>query len=132
MSIGSASILKDGTISVTGGTATAMLATGSNMDQVQAVFDGTSFVDRSSARFSVKPPSAQASAPSGYTQARNEVYVKVPITLADGTVVFNTVNVKMSFDVATTAAQKDTVRGIIAQIVADTDFDGFWRDQVLA
>ncbi len=131
MSINAASVLKDGTIAVTGGVATPMTSLGSTLNENSVVFDGSSLLDRSSGLFTIKAPSKTSTSPNGYTQARNQMVLRFPKTLASGDVVYNTARVQLSFDVETTSAEKETIRGLVSQMISDDDFDGYWNDQVV-
>lgn len=129
MSISAASILKDGVIAVTGGTAKSFSSLGNTLHENRVVFDGTGILSRSSADFVSKSPTYSSSSPSNYTQARNTVTFRFPKTLASGDVVYNTARIQIATDVETTSAEIDTLRGIVAQVLSDTDFDGYWRNQ---
>ncbi len=131
MSISNASILKDGVIGVTGGTTTALSSLGNTLNENSVVFDGTGLLDRSTGSFVAKAPAKTASSPNGYTQARNTMVLRFPKTLASGEIVFNTARVQLAFDVETTTAEKETVRGMVAQFLSDDDFDAYWNDQVV-
>lgn len=128
MSLSTASILKDGTIGVTGGTATAFTRISGDNTSAKASFDGTGFLSRSEGVFSVKSPKPSASSPDGYTQARRVVLVKRPKVLANGSLTYDTVKIEISRSVETTAAELATHKGIASQILSDADFDAFWDD----
>jgi hypothetical protein len=129
MSITTASLLKDGTIAASAGTSVSLQSLGKNLSEQKVYFDGSSVLDRSSADFSVKVPKVKADAPSGYTQARSTVFIRVPKTLPDGSVTFNTVTITVAADVASTASDVDRLRSYGAQALAAADFDAFWQGQ---
>lgn len=131
MSITAASILKDGTIGVTGGTATPFTTLGQGLDRHEVFFDGSDIRTRSSATFQVKAPKVSASAPNGYTQARCTATIRVPLALDNGNVTVNTLQISFASDVETTDAEKDTLLGIAAQVLSDSDFASFWKSQAI-
>lgn len=128
MSLNSASILVDGTIGVTGGTATPFTRLSGDQNVANTAFNGTSLLDRWRAMFTRKEPKVSASSPDGYTQARRKVLVKIPKTLASGALTYNTILVEYARSVETTAAEVVTQRGVASQLIQDPDFDGFWDD----
>lgn len=127
MSISTASILKDGTVATTGGTAQAFTSLGDTLNQHNAYFDGSDFLTRSECNFTVKAPKISASAPNGYTQARSTVIMKVPLALDNGSNTVNTIKIEFSSDVETTDAEKQTMIVYAAQLLHDTDFSAFWK-----
>lgn len=132
MSISSASVLKDGTVATTGGTATALLSKGTSLTQHNCLLDdGATFALQSEVQFSIKEPKVSATAPNGYTQVRNVVFVKVPVVLDNGNSTVNTANITMAFDPEMTAAEKLSVRVYLAQLLTDSDFTDFWDKQGL-
>lgn len=132
MSISSASVLKDGTVATTGGTATAFLSKGTSLVQHNALIDdGAIFALQSEVQFSIKEPKVSAAAPNGYTQARNTVYYKRPVVLDNGNSTVNTASITIANDPEMTAAEKLTDRVYLAQLLVDPDFTDFWDKQGL-
>lgn len=131
MSIEAGSILLDPTTSFTGGTAKAFTSLGQNGQIHEVVFDGTDYLTQSRASFKTKSPKISASAPNGYTQKRNEVIFKTPLALDNGNSTVNTVSIVLSADVETTEAEIETMLEYAAQLLADTDFSDFWKQQSL-
>lgn len=128
MSILNAELLLDGVVSTTGGTALPIESIGSNIERHKAYYGGTTYLDRSTAMFNAKAPIKDINSVSGYTQARNTAKLAMPIPLADGSVVFNTLEIKFAVDAHTTLAQKTQLLSLGAQVLADTDFVAFWVD----
>lgn len=128
MSLATASILKDGTLAATGGTATAFTRISGDNVSALCVFDGTSILSRTEATMSRKSPKVNAGSPDGYTQARRTIVIKIPRTLASGALTYDTWRVESARSVETTAAQHTTAKGEVAQILFDTDFDEFWEE----
>jgi len=129
MTIKSASILKDGAVATTGGSAAAFTSLGVTMNRHKAFFDGTDHRTRSEVVATTKDPKVSASAPNGYTQARSNMLFKVPKLLANGLYTINTIQVSMSCDVETTQAEKQRLLGYAAQGATDSDFTSFWENQ---
>jgi len=131
MTIQAASVLVDGTIAVTGGTATALTSMGNTLNEHSTYYGGTDYLSRNTVSFKVKAPKVSASAPNGYTQARNEVLVKSPLVLDNGNLTNNTVRIIFSCDVETTDAEKVTLLETAAQMISDSDFANYWAAQSL-
>ena len=127
MSLSSASILKDGTIGVTGGTAKAFTRIGGDLNVAKCVFDGTNYLDRTEAIFTRKEPQPVGSSPDGYSKVRRYVYLKVPKVLASGETVYDYVKVEFARSVETTAAETTTLLITASQLFSDSDFADFWE-----
>lgn len=131
--------LKDGNLSVT---STAITATGGSADTLKSISDDSSkhtlyygtggFLGRSIVEFSKTEPQANASSPSGYTQARCSLVVKQPKTLANERTTVNTVRVQLAADVETTDAEKLEMVRIVAQLLGLADYSNFWTNQSLS
>jgi hypothetical protein len=134
MSLKTASVLKDGTVATTGGTATTFIDKGTSPQcnsWVGILDDGSEFLAQSSATFTVKDPKVQSSAPNGYTQARSSVVLKVPLALDNGEYTLNTIKIELAVDHETTAAEIATMKVYAAQFLQDSDFTEFWTKQAL-
>lgn len=129
MTISAGSILKDPTISPSGGTAQSFSSLGGTLERKNVYFDGTQFGSRVEAEFTVKPPRVSASAPNGYTQARETVLIKSPLALDNGNTTINTISITMAADIELTDAENLTMRKYAAQILTDTEFSEFWNGQ---
>lgn len=123
--------VKGATIAATGGTAVPFSLLGQNLDELQVSFDQTSVINRCSARFSKRAAVVSAAAPSGYTQSRNEVLLRFPTTLADGSVVISTAKIQLAVDVNASAATRQAMRDITAQVLYHADMDAFWNNQTI-
>lgn len=133
MTIASSSIDVDCTLTPSAGTATTLKTKEFDGD-VHTVFldDASELIAQKTVDFSYKPPKVQASAPNGYTQARNTVVFKSPLALDNGNMTVNTVRIEISCDYETTAAEKATLRNIAAQLLIDSDYTEYWDDQSAA
>lgn len=130
MPISTAAILQNSTTfaAPTGGTSID-LSIASNLlgGKALAYFDGdANFITRRTIDFQVKDPVASAAAPGGYTQARETVLLKVPMTLANGKRTVNTLRIELSRDPELTEAAAKEMRFIGLQILGDSDFWRFW------
>lgn len=133
MAINGGSVLLDGTVSATGGTATSLLSKGENGETHKVLLnDGAAFVSQKTVDFTVKEPRVSASSPSGYTQARSIVLLKVPKILADGSRTVNTLRIEFAGDINTTDAERLTMRSLGAQFLVDSDLTSFWNAQSLS
>lgn len=132
MSISSASILVDGTVATTGGTATSLKTKGQDLGQMLALLDDSSeYIDQTTMLFSVTDPKVKADAPNGYTQARASAVVHVPLALDNGNYTKNSIKLELSCDHETTAAEVQSMLVLAAQILHDSDFSDFWKDRTV-
>lgn len=129
MALNGAGILVGATISPTGGTATTFASAGiQNSVQTLNNNDDTDLRTRRQIVASTKSPSVLASAPNGYTQARNSVTIKWPQTLTNGKVSVDTMRIELSRDVETTQAEVLEYLKQGAQVLIDSDFLDYWYD----
>ncbi len=132
MSIQSASIPVGGTYAATGGTATGLLVRKDSASKVESILDNNAeFINQVNVDFLITEPKTKADAPNGYTQMRNQVYFKVPLALDNGKRTHNTLDIRISADVETTAAELATLREYAMHVLADADFQNFWDKQAL-
>jgi hypothetical protein len=134
MSIASSSVNIDSSPSFTGGTATTLKTKDNSDGRTHIVFldDGADLLSQKTAEFSYLPPKVQASAPNGYTQARNKVRIKAPFVLDNGERTTNTITIEVACDYEVTAAERLTLLNWAAQILLDSDYTEFWDDQSIA
>lgn len=132
MGLQTADLAKDPTSIVTsGGTAKSLTSIGNDAKTRQTFFDGTDFLTRSNLNFEVRLPRTDGGAPGGYTQQRSIVVLKSPKVLANDEKTFNTLTINVGYDPETTDAEKDTMLAYGAQILSDSDFSDFLKDQAL-
>lgn len=132
MSLTTASVLKDGTVATTGGTATGFIHKGGNLGLWEGIFDDSSeFINQSTVTFQVKDPKSNTGSPNGYTQGRSTVVMKVPLALDNGERTVNTLKIELACDHETTDAEIQTMLVYAAQLLADSDFSEFWKKQSL-
>lgn len=132
MSLSTASVLKDGTVATTGGTATTFIEKGSSLNYWEGIFDDSSeFISQSSISCTVKDPKVNSGSPNGYTQARSSITVKVPLLLDNGSYTVNTLRLELAVDHETTDAEIQSMLVYGAQLFHDTDFSDFWKKQSL-
>lgn len=137
MSINGGTVKPDATTFVvpTGGASAVALIAGyaKSLGKVVAHLTGESdFLTRTSIEFSVKDPVAQVSAPGGYTQIRQTVFIKVPMTLANGNRTVNTLSITMSRDPEFDATDTMSLRLLGCQALGDADLDEFFTVNNLA
>lgn len=132
MSITAASFKVDGTVATTGGTDRTLVLLGYDLGSVKTIVnDGAEFVAQTTINFSVKEPKVSSGAPNGYTQARNVCKVSVPKLLANGKYTINTLTMELAVDQETTDAQIQSLLVLAAQLLADSDFSSYWKQQAL-
>lgn len=133
MAISTASVLKDGTVATTGGTATGVIEKGSTLNTLDVILDDSSeFIAQSTVHFTVKDPKVNAGSPNGYTQARNVVLLKVPLALDNGNYTVNTLSITLAVDHETTDAEIESMLVYGAQLLHDSDFSDYWKKQSLS
>jgi hypothetical protein len=129
MSIRSSSILVDGTVAITAGTATSLISKGNDLVSHSAILDDSSeFIAQTGLSFTSKAPRVSTGAPNGYTQQRNALKINVPRTLANGNFTVDTWYVIQATDPETTAAQKASGRIILTTCLNDADYTAFWDE----
>lgn len=132
MSLVTSSILKDGVVATTGGTATGMIDKGGTLEKWEGILDdGSEFISQSVCSFTIKDPKVNIGSPNGYTQARSTVTLKVPLLLDNGSYTVNTLSIQLAVDHETTDAEISTMLVYGAQLLADSDFSDFWKKQSL-
>jgi hypothetical protein len=127
MPIATAAILEDGVVATTGGTSKSLTVLGTNLEETDVYWGGTTFADRLSATFSTKQPKLSSTSPGGYTQGRAKVIFRTPKTLANGAVTVNTMTIEFAFDPQTTDAEKARILSYASQLISDSDFPNFWK-----
>lgn len=134
MSIKTASVLVDGTVATTGGTATTLIDKGSSTKNnwVGILNDSSEFLNQTTVTFSIREPRVDSGAPNGYTQARSEVVVHVPLALDNGSYTRNTLRLSVAVDHETTDAEIESILVLGAQLLADSDFSDFFKKQALS
>lgn len=133
MTIKDASVLVGTTLSGSGGTATTFLDGGDDADSHSVTLnDSSEFVDQTDLAFSTKRPKVQAAAPNGYTQRRCSFVIQRPLALDNGNRTVNTVRVEFAVDIETTSSEVDSLRELAAQVVFDSDYDGFWHNSSMS
>ena len=133
MSISTLSILVDGTITASAGTATSVISKGISGNVHPVILDDSSAFDAQTTYvFTAKEPKVSVSAPNGYTQKRSSVKILKPLALDNGNRTVNTGFVEISVDPETTAAELTTLKVELAQCIMDTDLDDFFEKQSLS
>jgi len=133
MALTTASVLKDGTVGTTGGTATGFITKGIALGIYEAIIDDSSeFLTQSTVTFTTKDPKVNAGSPNGYTQARSQVTLKVPLELDNGEHTVNTLRIELSCDHEATDAEIESMLVYGAQFLADSDFSDFWKKQSIS
>jgi hypothetical protein len=127
MSINGATPIVGGTYAApTSGSADALSAFGS-LTEMKALFDAdTPGVSAKSMSFTVTEPKPLASAPNGYTQAKRQAYLRVPLVLDNGNITTCSVRIEISFDSEMTSSEIEEMCLLGSQVLGDADFSS-WR-----
>jgi hypothetical protein len=105
-----------------------VLNKGGTLSERRVIMDDSSeFINETRVQFRVSDPVVSTSAPNGYTQARSEIKVLVPLTLDNGGYTTNVLDIKLSVDPETTDAETESMLVLGAQFLADSDFSEFWK-----
>jgi hypothetical protein len=133
MSITSASILVDGTVATTGGTATTFIEKGQTLNQWEGILNNAAeFLLQQGLTFTIKDPKVNAGSPNGYTQKRSSIVLRVPLALDNSGYTVNTLKIELACDHETTAAEIESMLVTGAQLLHDSDFSNFWKKQSLS
>lgn len=128
MPLNGGSIPLGATYTPVGGTATSLsrLKNGDSSTKLLIV-DAATFSLRSTIDASVVEPVANSTLPGGYSPRKMRISRKKPITLADGTVYTNQVNIEIIAHPETTSVQMAELRSTGINVLNDTDFDNFYN-----
>jgi len=134
MAIIGSTVTDGGTMSTSGGSSTTLSQIGgSTATSIVAAIGSDDYLSLRTADFKVVLPKVSANAPNGYTQARNEVFVRSPLLLDNGKTTINTIRIVISRDVESTDAEVDAMRLLACQILNNSTLgNSYWRDQSLA
>lgn len=134
MSLNNSSVLVDGTVSTTGGTATSFITKDQGLPNKHILLldDGSSLINQTEVICSINPPKVNAAAPSGYTHGRNKMILNVPFTTASGIVSIVKATIEIASDVEMTDAERLSNRVLLAQFLVDSDYTEYWDLQSLA
>ena len=127
--INNASVPVGTTYTPSGGTATSFKTKSNRDNHIAYLDDGSELIDQVTAEFSVKEAKVLESAPNGYSQARNSVFVRNPLALDNGGRTMNTGSVSLNCDIETTDAEKLAILELLAHFILDSDFAEFWLEQ---
>jgi len=111
----------------TGGTDTPLSSLGQNLNEhkmfINGVAEGT--LDRVTLEFKSSLPKPSATSPSGFTQMRSTIVIKVPKTLASGKIVVQTLRMQLGTDVESADAERLEIARIGSQILFEPEFQLF-------
>lgn len=132
MALSNSSILVDGTVATTGGTATNLekLSESDNV-YVSVLDDSSEFLSQTTVTFRTASPKVNSGSPNGYTQQRCYATIKKPLLLDNGEYTVNKAEISFSVDHETTDAEKESLLVMLAQLAHDSDFSDFWKKQRL-
>lgn len=128
MAIINASIPVGATYAPTGGTARTIKFLGNIANGIKAFIDDspTSSALRKVLYASTRAAVPSAESASGFTAEKCKLEIQVPFEDADGNVIVDKVMVEVWTSVKSSAAQRTLLRGLIANIGSDADFDDFF------
>lgn len=114
-------------VAPTGGTQGQLTGTYDSGTKLTAHYLGDDdFLSRATVEFTVKKPIAQSSAPGGYTQIREQIVIKRPMTLANGNRTINTATLSFARDPEMSSTDFMSLQLEVAQILGFTAFQEFW------
>lgn len=130
MSISTLSVLVDGTITASAGTATSVISKGIVGSNHPVVLDDSSAFDsQTTVIFNTKEPKISETAPNGYTQKRSGYKILSPLALDNGNRTVNSASFQISVDPETTAAELTSLKVLACQCIMDSDLDDFYEKQ---
>lgn len=127
MGLKNMSLIASGTIAVSGGTAQVFADNGVTIaNGIQLVVPAdTDYQVRRVATVKYRPPTLDPKTGS-YGKDKKSISYVVPIVLTDGRVVFNTIRIEREVHPSLAAASCTELNKIGAQLLTDSDADGFW------
>lgn len=127
MGLKNMSLVASGTIAVSGGTAQVFADNGVTIaNGIQLVVPAdTDYQVRRVATVKYRPPTLDPKTGS-YGKDKKSISYVVPIVLTDGRVVFNTIRIEREVHPSLAAASCTELNKIGAQLLTDSDTDGFW------
>jgi len=129
MAIDQHTVHHGGTIVKTGGITNKLEKLDDGAGYANFFVSGTNLLDQKTLKFSVKRPKVSPTAPGGFTQARNTLYLKVPFTLASGLVTYVSAKVEISVDPEYPEDENRYLRAMISDLLTDTELNDFWINQ---
>lgn len=127
MGLKNMSLLASATIAASGGSALVFADNGvtvANGTQLVIPADAD-YQTRRQATIKYRPPTLDAKTGS-YGKDKKSIVLAQPIVLTDGRVVFNTIRIEREVHPSLTAAQAIELNKLGAQLLTDSDTDGFW------
>lgn len=120
------SLLSGATLAATGGTALAFASNGITVSNgVQLVVPAdTSYVTRRSITAKFRPPVVGRD--GVLSRDKKDISLNKPLTLASGKVVNNVIRISREIHPELSAAEATELNKLAAQLLFDTDTDGFW------
>jgi len=129
MSLADVSLNATSSTTPTGGTALALDSLGQTLGKNHLFFAAdTDFRTRREMICTASQPRVQSSAPNGYTQARQNILLKVPLALDNGATTVNTASVQFAMDVETSDSEKDQVIQLIITALCDSNVVAFIKN----
>jgi hypothetical protein len=134
MSLSNASIPIGATYTPSGGSATSFVSLGSTLESNKLFIDDSpaDLLLRKTVLATNKAPTANASAPNGYTQNRSSLVFHVPMLLDNGNYTTNSVKIEVSYDPEADSTERAYLRELIAHVGVDADFDSLFDDASVA
>jgi len=127
MALKNMSLLASATLSASGGSALAFAEDGISITNgVHLIVPAdTDYQTRRSATVKYRPPTLNAKTGAMGKDKKSICYAQ-PVILTDGSVVFNTLRIEREVHPSTSAANCTEMNKVGAQMLFDTDTDGFW------
>lgn len=135
MSVQNATLLIGGTVSATGGTSTAFVPNGAQVNSGVQVVDSTdsNAVTRASITCqNVKIPAIDPTTGKYPGKIRRRGTVTRPKVLSDGRVVFQLARIEIEYHPEASDAEITALMSQGAQLLCDSDFTSFWKVGSLA
>lgn len=133
MGLKSMSLLAGATVSASGGSALAFAEDGMSISNgVHLIVPADAdYQTRRQLTAKFKPPTLDARTGS-YSKDKKSISLAKPIVLADGRVVFNTIRIEREVHPSLSAAEALELNKLGAQLLVDSDVDGFWATGALS
>lgn len=127
MGLKTMSLTAAATMNVTGGSALAFADNGVSIPNgIQIIVPAdTDYQTRRVATIKYRPPTIDSKT-GAYSKDKKSICLTLPIVLADGRVVFNTLRVERELHPSVSTATAVELNKLGAQLLIDTDTDAFW------
>lgn len=127
MSLSSFSLKETPTVGVTGTDDITVVSQGGGLNNLELIYSSDStYATRRSISLSFKPSKALSTGANGFSQARNTLFYRMPITPSGGNLTTNTAELRLNVDPLSTSAEITAMLDDLCQLAKHADMANFW------